>query len=517
MEDIQKKFKFNDYSSQLVSEFRKLNLKYKLDNVRNNLFENKEYHNFLGIIQNKYLKSVESDKVISEIISSAIDEKNNFTFRLLNNEYEQKQKTTENLYTYPESFHSNFMSKKVANLLNKNRIYIVNFNYNVCGVKLELGFYAQTKWFDSFGSDKSNKEKSRLYQKIVRIIRRIVFVIEFFRENTCNKNEVLKFDLFLVKPEKKLPKTRLSKLNGEIINSGYTTFYNTSENKKTIIIYRDEELEKLVIHEMIHFFYLDFNQLSIDLSKYLNVNPSLEFIPNESYTEFITIMIHTGIMPIENEFKRGIERSLKGNNCVSVSILNTNNIYTKGIDKKVIFYQSIELLFNEILFGFFQCAKILFQYNITSVKDFFRPYNKQDSKKVFFWQISCILSYFFIKVSLLSSLPTSINFFINNQTHFKIGTHNSVKSEYETLIKRCLENKDYINNIQVALEKITQIIFNKNIQSKITKKCKSHKLNALDKCQTKTKAYYKIRKSLKGKQRKFSTIVLTTRMSLFEL
>ena len=48
-------------------------------------------------------------------------------------------------------------------------------------------------------------------------------------------------------------------------------------------------------------------------------------------------MIHTGIIPIENEFKRGIERNKKSKNCVSVSILNTNDIYTKGIDKRLFF------------------------------------------------------------------------------------------------------------------------------------------------------------------------------------
>ena len=112
----------------------------------------------------------------------------------------------------------------------------------------------------------------------------------------------------------------------------------------------------------------------------------------------------------------------------------------------------------------------------------------------------------------------SINFFINNQTNFKIGTENKVKSDYEKLIKKCLENKDYINNIQIALDKITSIIFNKNVQSKITKKCLvNKKTHSLDKCQTKTKSHYKTRKSLKGKQQAYSNIVLTTRMSLFEL
>ena len=63
----------------------------------------------------------------------------------------------------------------------------------------------------------------------------------------------------------------------------------------------------------------------------------------------------------------------------------------------------------------------------------------------------------------------SINFFINNQTNFKMGTENKVKSDYEKLIKKCLENKDYQIIFKIALDKITSIIFNKNVQSKIKK------------------------------------------------
>ena len=95
---------------------------------------------------------------------------------------------------------------------------------------------------------------------------------------------------------------RLDKLDQESINSGFTTFFNDANNTKTIIIYRGEEMEKLVIHELIHFFFLDFKYLKIDLSQILNVSPNTEFIPNESFTEFLTIIIQSSIMPIESIF-----------------------------------------------------------------------------------------------------------------------------------------------------------------------------------------------------------------------
>ena len=136
---------------------------------------------------------------------------------------------------------------------------------------------------------------------------------------------------------------------------------------------------------------------------------------------------------------------------------------------------------------------------------------------MFFWQISCILSYFFIKVALFSNLSNSINFFLSNQKQFKINTSSSVKNKYETLIKNSLENKEYQQNIQICIDKLEKIIFNNKIISQISKKCTLKSRKNRSKCSLKSKSTFKIRKSLKGKEKTLTNIVLTTRMSLFEL
>ena len=112
------------------------------------------------------------------------------------------------------------------------------------------------------------------------------------------------FDLFLIDSPKTLPTSRLEPLDQDSINSGFTTFFNDGKNTKTIIIYRGEEMEKLVIHELIHFFFLDFKHFIVNLSLVLNVSPNTEFISNEAFTEYLTIIIQSGLIPIETQFKK---------------------------------------------------------------------------------------------------------------------------------------------------------------------------------------------------------------------
>jgi len=591
MDIIKNKIKLNNNSLTLVNQFSKLNIDYNREQLRNNLFDNDLYLKFLNIVQNKFLKTLSSDYTINKIMSSAFESSNisKFYYKLLDNSYEKPRRSTSNTnYHDMNTLDSKFMSKNVAKLLDTKRIYVVQFKEEYCGVKLELNFYSDVKFFDSFINSKSEsksesnyKSKSKsvldkkniIYQKIVRILRRIVFVIDFFNKNTCYNGEILNFDLLLLDPIKKLPDRRSEQLDAEYINSGYTTFYNDADNKKTIIIYRDEEMEKLIIHELIHFFMLDFTYLDINLSKYINVSSEIEFIPNESYTEFITVLIHTAIIPIENEFKKAINaikpiKSSSGSGVVK--ILNSNNIYTKGIDKKEVFYLAIELLYNEILFGYFQCAKILYQYNIGNIMEFIKTnyvgnINKNErgievsesKEKVLFWQSSCILSYFFIKVALLTNLPKSIVFFLSNQTNFKINTSNLVKTDFENLISSSLKLGIYKENIQIALDEIHKIIFNPNVEKQLSKKCKINELikrkpksktkkcvnslryiNCVNKIKEnyktldsfkksksnsynfsflKTKKYKYKNKNKNDKSNSVNEIITTTRMSLFEL
>ena len=507
MNTLKKNLSLNTYSFNLFNEFKDAIRYFKDNEVRDILYNNENLLRFINNIQTKYKEVLFDDKEINSIMSSAINTNGKFKVRLLLNEYQKTKGIDESklYFTFPDNFDSKFMATAPSQIINKKKIYTIEFTGNICDVIINIRFHSQKMWFNQTTKKIIEIEQ---YQKIVRILRRVLFVIKFFHENTCNKGEHLTFDLFLIDTPKKLPKNRLDKLDQDNINSGFTTFFNDANKTKTIIIYREEEMEKLVVHELIHFFFLDFKYLKIDLSQVLNVSPDTDFIPNESFTEFLTIIIHVSIMPIESKFKK---ETFKTPNVGS--ILNTNEIYKKEFDMRVVFHVALELLYHEILFGFFQCAKILYQYNIHKTEDFFQRYNSRTAP--YYYQKSCIISYFFIKVAMLTNINESLAFYVSNQIKYKISTDEQTRQKFKTIIFSSLNNKKFQSNIQKALDFINNQIFNKSILKKMRKNCRTKKIKS---CINEKKTKYQTSLSFKRKSNpKFKNLILNTRMSLFEL
>ena len=117
--------------------------------------------------------------------------------------------------------------------------------------------------------------------KINNRIKLIVFIIEYLKQKT-NNNKDVKIYLILSRLEKKFP------LNSKIMgvknaNSGYNDSINN-----IIFIWRKEEFEKVLFHELIHNFNLDKREQ--DVHDIINCNgPHLYF---EAYTDFLGIIYH---------------------------------------------------------------------------------------------------------------------------------------------------------------------------------------------------------------------------------
>jgi len=157
------------------------------------------------------------------------------------------------------------------------------------------------------------------------------------------------------------------------INSGF------SISKKILCVYRTEELNKVLVHELIHYLELDLDDVKFpNISSHFNINPNTKFIRiNEAYTEILAIMINT--------------------------IINTPNI---SCTKQILDY--------ELTYSCYQVAKILNLANFDTSYDFF--YNKYDGKNKF-KQNTSIFSYFILKTALLYNLDSFLDGYLNNTIH----------------------------------------------------------------------------------------------------
>jgi hypothetical protein len=480
------------YSRSLVNEFNKVNKTTKSHVFKNKILKSISHNNdyktiFLQRIISHYNKA--KDFVDKNVVHLFSNPKKDIyspfkieSISILDNGVPNSKITAiNNKNPMPDYIESRFSSKRFSTLAMNECVVSISVKFKICNTNIDVCFHCLAKDFSL------KSQRSKLHKRIKRILTRISFVILFFQESSCSKTENLNMNLFLFNLKKKLPKMRDTTLDTENVNSGFTTFYHSGN--KNIVIFRDEEMDKLIIHELIHFYYLDFHLLDINLADFLNVSNSIEFIPNESYTETITILIHCELLALE----------IQGNNISTSKIMDL----------------AMELLAREILFGLFQCAKILYHYNYHHIDNFIlnNINNIHQAYTNNFRQTSCLLSYFFIKTSLLANFNQLINFLKENfisSINLKISDSEETKTKYKLLIKNSLENLEYQQQIQVYLNFIATNVVSEKKRKSIKKSCR--KLNH-------SKCVNNKLKSIKYSETKFATGLLfnNQRMSLTEL
>jgi len=192
-------------------------------------------------------------------------------------------------------------------------------------------------------------------------------------------------------------KSAKNKLRSINVNSG------SSIKGEFLNIYRNEELNKVLIHELIHFLYMDFTTDHKDYHKYdeytknFNIDGDINMV--EVYVETLAIIIHS------------IYASYK----LNVSF------------DKIINY--------EINFSCLQTAKILNYFDM-NYNDIFR---KPAIKKIY--QATSAFSYYIIKASLLVNLENTLKFFYDN-LNYKDRT-----DEFINLVNQSLKNNTFVNCI----------------------------------------------------------------------
>ena len=239
----------------------------------------------------------------------------------------------------------------------------------------------------------------------------ITNIISIMRSLSDNNGHIL-INIWNTHHKKHLPK-HCNRLEPENINSGATL------PGHYINLWRMEELYKVLIHELIHTFFLDFRDdtdnkykkglIEDYLRNTVNIKQNSPVYIQESYTEFLAILIHS--------------------------------IY---ISKS--FEMFIKILSCELDFNFLQCAKILNHFNCSNNSDLF-------SNKCQIEYDTDVLSYFYIKTALLQSLNESVNFMNQNNTNI-INFNDNSQKDYLKLIDFCIKNKEFIEKINKNIKNI---------------------------------------------------------------
>jgi hypothetical protein len=227
-----------------------------------------------------------------------------------------------------------------------------------------------------------------------KIIHILTFMYELNKENTEKEhNSKIKVGILLCNQKKYLPNMKNLILSSDNVNSG-STFTGSNIN-----IWRCEEIYKVLIHELIHFYRLDFDSHNNMLDTYFNklYNIVGKNYINEAITETLANII----------------------NLCLVSYYNKTNINN--------------LLNTEILFSLFQSYK-LFDYV---------GYNNHIDWSIQFKQNTSVFSYYIIKCALLYNIVDFIKLFEDN-IYFISQTNKSADTIEKELIELITKSIDKI-------------------------------------------------------------------------
>jgi hypothetical protein len=284
--------------------------------------------------------------------------------------------------------------KKLHDLLYSNPFVSLDIHHHAETVDMEFDEY---NWDDGtnisiYTVDTKCSINIDILFHIVHAIRQIA--INIFKSNIKTFPKITIFCGL----QKKILKNEIKTILPDNINSGSCIVGNS------IMIWRFEEVYKVLIHELIHFYGLDFyaaDSGNKNLVEYIMGNFCITGFDstNEAYTELLAVITHTALVSIY-----------------------TNNRFT-------------DLLWYELVHSSIQVNKILDFYKM-NINDIF---NKDKCDKNINQKTS-VFSYFIIKTAFLFNITSTIKLFN------LIPLKNNIDS-YIDFIGESLNNNHFINFI----------------------------------------------------------------------
>ena len=253
-------------------------------------------------------------------------------------------------------------------------------------------------------------DKNKLNNSIKNILNIIAIMYKINKEIVKSKQNKLYLNILLGKQKKYIYETdTMTPLN---INSG------SSLRGNFVNIWREEELEKVLFHEIQHFYNCDFHILDNgynELSNFINQKFSIngDDKVNESINEVMAIIIHM------------IYQSIKLN--IDLSIIYSYEMY----------------------FTIFQISKIIVYYNGDSYDDLF----KKNENSITFKQTTSVLSYYVIKGLFLFHINETLDFLHSNQ--LKCSDKDNIM-KLKLYIEKILSNPD--NNLIDIVNSIIPVV-----------------------------------------------------------
>lgn len=294
-----------------------------------------------------------------------------------------------------------------------------------------------------------SKEDEQLNKDIIRrIISKLFVLIDLF---TKTKHVTYHLYVWLSDLKKHKPnenshaqqyrKVSKKTFRSQHINSG-ATVHNLLDESVELFIWRKEEIEKVLLHEMIHTLKLDFmgypEDLKSDIIEKFNIPSSIDLRLGEAYVETWAVLLNT----IYVSFTKTQEKAQ--------TIQEQCKINSKEFFK---------LFAMEIFFTLYQSSKILRHFGYECITGCKVPLQKSENPKEMaqklFEQETSVFSYYLIKAGVLMDLGNFLKFCCKNNKSLLQFVESPVNYEklHKVFIESAKKNK-LLNDMTLYMNKL---------------------------------------------------------------
>ena len=293
--------------------------------------------------------------------------------------------------------------------------------------------------------------------------------------NLLNKTKNIHMALWTCPNKKLIPTEYQNKIvfGPKEVNSAAT-------DRTQMAIFRQEELNKSIFHESIHYLNIDFRSYPYNdrIYKMFNINPENEIRVFEAYTELVAEIMNCIACAYEIVFNKDLNQNIQ--NITNIPSTRSNskkqdNNLTKISISKINKIRKIAKVFLELekRFSCFQVAKILVKLGYTRYQDFLilnstdtiqkknknKTQNKTKTKNQnqILEQSTYLLSYFFIKSAILNNVEELFNTMIPTTQNIIFTENNSNFEIFQSLIEKSIVEPKYIDNVNRYIELIKQV------------------------------------------------------------
>ena len=333
----------------------------------------------------------------------------------LNSDKLEKQFTPRKMEFYqqfniPHSYqdlYNIFVSSDVLRDIENNIHHGVKYTFHVINTKVSLILYSYDKIIN--------------INLLNRIIKKIAILIEL------SKSSIHKLDIkiWLTNKKKKFGNDRY--LGVKNINSGCTIRYSNLES--SILIWRQEECEKVLVHELIHALGIDFHHQSehtlSSVVEWFDIHNKRYINLFEAYTETWAILFNSII------------------NCYLLGYSSVNSVYF--------------ILYIECLFNLIQSSKILSYYGY---QNFDQLYGNNIPKLHLFNQGTSVFAYFIIKTLILFNFNHFFKYCIKENNIHTPWKFSSKDTEFLEMILSFTKDRNFhlvISNMMKTKYKKTKL------------------------------------------------------------